>query len=310
VIDDMVQHHFLPTYYFGTIGPHAPALAVNSGDTVITETLDAHGYDKAMVLRGPETNPMTGPFFVKGAEPGDVLAVKINRITMNRNTGWTRQGLAPNVVEPARIPQMPPREKIIWDIDSTALRISLQHPTKALASWSIDIVPMIGCFGVAPAHGEVISTATSGRYGGNMDYRHFGIGCEAMFPVSVSGALFFLGDVHGCQGDGEIAGTGIETSAEVEFTVRLIKQKLIGWPRGETADYIFTIGNARPLEQALQHATSEMLDWLEADYGLDRISASHFLGMAVRYDLANVFNPAFSVACRIEKSWLARLARG
>jgi amidase len=112
-----------------------------------------------------------------------------------------------------------------------------------------------------------------------------------------------VGDAHAAQGDGEIAGTGIETSADIECTVSVIKRK-IGWPRGETAESIFTVGNARPLEQALQHATTEMLAWLEQDYGLGKVSASHLLGMAVRYDIANVFNPAFSVACRIEKSWL------
>jgi amidase len=200
---------------------------------------------------------------------------------------------------------MPEREKITWDIGGNG--ISLQKPGEALANWTIPVTPMIGCFGVAPAGGEMISTTTSGPHGGNMDYRLFGEGCTAMFPVSVPGALFFIGDAHGCQGDGEIAGTGIETSAEVEFKVQVIKQKPIGWPRGETADCIFTVGNARPLEQALQHATTEMLAWLESDYGLDRVSASHFLGMAVRYDVANVFNPAFSVACRIEKSWLQGL---
>ena len=103
-----------------------------------------------------------------------------------------------------------------------------------------------------------------------MDYRGFSAGVEVMFPVSVPGALFFLGDVHAQQGDGEIVGTGIETAAEVTFTVRVLKGKQIGWPRGINADEIFTIGNARPLDQALQHATTEMLDWLMADYGSTR----------------------------------------
>ena len=111
-----------------------------------------------------------------------------------------------------------------------------------------------------------------------MDYRLFGPGTMAHFPVSVPGALFFLGDGHACQGDGEIVGTGIETSFEVEFTVRLAKGRTIGWPRGETADAIFTVGNARPLDQALQHATTEMLAWLASDYGLDAAAASHLLG--------------------------------
>ncbi len=94
---------------------------------------------------------------------------------------------------------------------------------------------MIGCFGVAPALGQAISTATSGPYGGNMDYRRFGPGATAYFPVSVPGALFYLGDGHFCQGDGEIVGTGIETSFEIEFTLRVHKGRTIGWPRGETA---------------------------------------------------------------------------
>jgi amidase len=214
--------------------------------------------------------------------------------------GWTRQGLALHVVDATAAPHMPAREKIFWRIGNG--RATLEHPAPALVDWSIATDAMIGCFGVAPA-GEMISTATSGRYGGNMDYRLFREGTTAYFPVAVEGAYFLLGDAHAAQGDGEIAGTGIETSAEIEVSVNVLK-KTIGWPRGETAECIFTVGNARPLEQALQHATTEMLTWLTADYGLDTISASHLLGMGVRYDIANVFNPAFSVACRLEKSWL------
>ena len=93
--------------------------------------------------------------------------------------------------------------------------------------------------------------------------------------MSAPGALFYLGDGHAVQGDGEIVGTGIETSFEIEFTVRVRKGRRIGWPRGETADFIFTVGNARLLGQALQHATTEMLNWLAADFGLDAIAGSH-----------------------------------
>jgi len=86
-----------------------------------------------------------------------------------------------------------------------------------------------------------------------------------------------------------------------------LKDTKIGWPRGMNEHEIFTIGNARPLDQALQHATTEMHDWLMADYGLDAVAASHVMGQAVRYDVANVFNPAYSVACRVAKSALAGL---
>jgi acetamidase/formamidase len=127
--------------------------------------------------------------------------------------------------------------------------------------------------------------------------------------VFAPGALVFLGDGHAVQGDGEIVGTGIETSFDVQFTVRLLKQKHIGWPRGENTDYIFTVGNARPLDEAVQHATTEMLDWLEQDYGLDTVAASILLGQCVEYDLGNVFDPAYTMVCKIPKRFLGAFAR-
>jgi acetamidase/formamidase len=247
---------------------------------------------------------MTGPFYVEGAEPGDSLLVRIVRMTPNRATGWTFSPLAPNVVEPGFLPGFPERRVVEWIIDATADKVCLADPPERLRGWSLPLAPMIGCFGIAPSLGQAISTATSGPNGGNMDYRAFGPGTTAYFPVSEPGALFYLGDGHACQGDGEIVGTGIETSFEIEFAVRVLKGKTIGWPRGETENAIFTVGNARPLDQALQHATTEMMRWLEADFGLDAIVASHLLGQCVRYDVANVFNPAYSVVCRLEKRWL------
>jgi acetamidase/formamidase len=139
-----------------------------------------------------------------------------------------------------------------------------------------------------------------------MDYRLFGPGATIWFPVAVPGALFFLGDCHAAQGDGEIVGTGIETSYEVEVTLTVERNRPLVWPRGENADDIFTVGNARPLEQALQHATTEMLRWLAEDYGLDTVAASHLLGQVVRYDVGNVYDPAYTMACRVSKKWLPR----
>src|SRR5207247_6914451 len=118
-------------------------------------------------------------------------------------------------------------------------------------------------------------------------------------PVSAPGALFFLGDCHAVQGDGEIVGTGVETTFEVTVTLSVEKRRPVVWPRGETADDIFTVGNARPLDQALQHATTEMLNWLTTDYGLSKTAASHLLGQVVRYDVGNVFDPAYTMACRV-----------
>ena len=129
-----------------------------------------------------------------------------------------------------------------------------------------------------------------------------GIGARTVGNQSVaSGALLYLGDGHASQGDGEIVGNGIETTFEIEFTVKLHKGRTIGRPRGETEDEIFTVGNARPLDQARQHATSEMMTWLATEFGLEAIEASHILGQCARFDIANVLNPAYSVACRLER---------
>ena len=303
----MTTHRFIPTTLHNSLGSHPPVLTIASGDTVTAETADAHGFDRHGEQVAGRPNPMTGPFFIEGAEPGDTLLVTIHDIAMTRATGWTFDTLSANLVDPNAVRRFPERRKTEWLIDAAAGRARLAEPPPALRDWSVPVEPMIGCFGVAPDLGQAISTATSGRNGGNMDYRGFKPGVEVMFPVFVPGALFFLGDVHAQQCDGEIVGTGIETAAAVTFTARVLKGKTIGWPRGMTASEIFTIGNARPLDQALQHATTEMLDWLIADYGLDEVAASHVMGQAVRYDVANVFNPAYSVVCRVAKAALQGL---
>lgn len=305
----MARHHLKPTIFYNTIGTHPAAMTIADGDTVTVETVDAHGFDRNGDKPADRPNPMSGPFFVTGAEPGDALQIIIERIAMTRDTGWTYPTLSFNVVDPDAVPRFPARVKTPWIINRETLRARLADPPETLRNWSVAVEPMIGCLGVAPDLGQAISTATSGRYGGNMDYRGIAPGTVLQLPVAVSGALFFLGDVHACQCDGEIVGTGIETSSEVTFTVRILKRHGIGWPRGFIGTDRFTVGNARPLDQALQHATTEMLDWLMADFGLDEVAASHIMGQAVRYEVANVFNPAYSVTCRIGESALAGLTR-
>ncbi len=297
-------HRFTPTSYHVTIGSHAPVLTVESGDTIETSTVDAWGQDAQLLrlVRGP--NPMTGPFAVRGAEPGDTLAVRIERITPNRALGWARTPLAYNVVTPDYARELPDRSQAIgeFSVDMRAGTATLLKPETALGRITLPVSPMIGCFGVAPADGQAISTATSGTHGGNMDYNGFTAGVTAYFPVAAPGALFHLGDVHARQGDGEIAGTGIEISADVTFTLTLIKHKRIGTVRGEDATHIFAIGNARPLDQCVQIATTEMARWLAQDYGLDPHAIGILMGQCVRYDLGNMFDPAYTMVCRIEKN--------
>jgi acetamidase/formamidase len=256
------------------------------------------------VKRAEAPNPMTGPFYVAGAEPGDTLHVRIDRMTPNRATGWTRAVVAANVVDPETVRTLPPRDTVTWAIDRQALTAQLTPPVAGLEHLVLPLEPMIGCFGVAPKLGQAFSTATSAENGGNMDYRLFGPGTSVSFAVATAGALFFVGDCHARQGDGEIVGTGIETSYEIELRLTVEKGRQLTWPRGETADHIFTVGNAKPMEEALQHATTEMLAWLNDDYGLDTTAASHLLGQTVEYDVGNVYDPAFTMACRISKQWL------
>jgi amidase len=300
----MATHRFVPTRYYNVIGTAPAELTIASGDTVVTETIDAGGADKDGNQLAPRGNPMNGPIFVEGAEPGDSLRVSIDAMRPIRATGWTLSVLAGNVVDPEAVRTLPPSERTTWNIDRNALTAQLAAPPAGLEHLVLPLEAMIGCFGVAPNRGQAISTATSGEFGGNMDYRRFGPGTTVWLPISAPGALFYLGDCHATQGDGEIVGTGIETCFEVTVTLSVEKGRKITWPRAETADDIIAIGNARPLDQALQHATTEMLTWLTSDYGLDKTAASHLLGQVVRYDVGNVFDPAYTMACRVAKKWL------
>ncbi|MCS6846085.1 MAG: acetamidase/formamidase family protein [Anaerolineae bacterium] len=301
-------HYFTPQRYYNTLGVHPPALTLADGDTVLTTCVDAWGQDASgeRVTQGP--NPMTGPFFVAGAHPGDTLAVSLDRIAPNRDWGWVRTPLAYNTVDPDFARTLPERDRAVvrWQVDVAAGVAMLDSPQPRLGALTLPLSPMIGCFGVAPAGGEAISTATSGPHGGNMDYNGFVSGVTVYFPVFVEGALFHIGDGHALQGDGEISGTGVEISMEVQFTVRVIRHKTIGWPRGENADFIFTVGNARPLDQALQHATTEMARWLRDDYGLDAHEVGILMGQAARYDLGNFFDPAYTMVCKIPRRYLPK----
>lgn len=303
----MPRHTFHPERYYTTIGAHPPVLRIAPGDTVVTTTVDALGQDAAGERITPGPNPMTGPFFIDDAEPGDTLVVRLDRLTPSRSTGVSSTVLAPNVVDPEFVSALPQHPLAIWNIDLDAGEAILSDDIRGLEALRLPVAPMLGCFGVAPARGEAISTATSAQHGGNMDYRGFREGVTAYFPVFVEGALFHLGDGHATQGDGEISGTGTEISFDVEFTVDLRKGETIGWPRGENEDYIFTAGNARPLDQALQHATTEMVRWLQSGWGLETVAASTLMGQCVEYEVGNVFDPAYTMVCKMPKRVLNHL---
>jgi len=125
-----------------------------------------------------------------------------------------------------------------------------------------------------------------------------------LLPVFADGALFFLGDGHAVQGEGEITGSGLEISMDVEFTVSVRKRAAIRWPRGQAADHVFTVGNARPMDQAVQHATTEMVRWLCDDLGMDTVAVHTLLGQCVEYDVGNLYDPAYTMVCKLSRQFL------
>jgi len=299
-------HHFEPTTYHLTLGQHEPVLRIQSGDTVKTSTVCADGRDRdgKVVIEGG--NPQTGPFSIEGAEPGDVLAVRFDRIVPNRRFGWTGTMLAPNVVEPHFVHRLAQGwVRGDWEVDLETRTATLVRPETTATGFTVPIEPMLGCFGVAPPGGQALNTGTSFVNGGNMDYRGFGEGATIYFPVFAPGALFHLGDGHAVQGDGEIVGTGIEISMDVTFTAWVHrKNQPIMWPRAESDGWMLVAGNARPLEQALQHATTELVQWMLEETTLDERGASIILGQCIRYEIGNVFDPAFTVVAKLEKKLL------
>ena len=303
-----MKHEFEPTHFHVTIGSHEPVLRIGDGDSVATWCVDSGGRDREGKQVTDGGNPQTGPFYVEGAAPGDTLSVRFERLWPNRELGVTGGLVAPNVVDPgfaSELPRDTQDDADMWLLDLERGAARLESPPPGLERLAeLPFEPMLGCFGVAPDRGEAISTATSGRHGGNMDYRGFREGVTIYFPVFAEGALLHVGDGHARQGDGEIVGTGIEVSFDVELTVGVVKGKRIGWPRAENDEFVMAVGNARPLDQALQHATTELLRLLDQDYGLSYRASSTLLGQSIRYDIGNVYDPAYTVVTKVEKALL------
>ncbi len=302
-------HRFVPTQFYNTYSAaHPPALRIKPGDRVVTKTIDAAGTDWTGKSVGSGPNPQTGPFYVEGAEPGDMLAVTFDKIETNRVMAYSASLLAPYAVDPQAIGARTDREarRLTWTIEKARGVARLDQADVQPGGLELPLRPMLGCVGVAPARKEAISTATPGPYGGNMDYAWLNAGVTLMLPVNEPGALLFIGDGHARQGEGEVAGTGLETSMDVEFTVNVVKKKAIGWPRLENGTHIMVLGSARPLLEAFQHATTELQRWLMADYRMTERGAQTFMGQATEYEVANVVDPNFTVVAKIRKATLPR----
>ena len=183
------------TYYNTFSRAHKPLARIRPGETVVTKTIDASGHDDTGTVRGVRPNPLTGPFYVEGAEPGDALVVRFTRVRMNRNWGFSSyrlglysltpesiEGIYPNRYKPGEI--IKDRENVVpWDLDLTRQMVRLREPSSAVHKLEFPAKPMLGCVGVAPAGDFAPTSSPSGSYGGNLDYNEIGEGSTVILPV-------------------------------------------------------------------------------------------------------------------------------
>ncbi len=311
-------HRVVATTYYRSFSSGHPVLKrVRPGDVIITKTLDTGGRDENNVPQSKSYNPLTGPFYVEGAEPGDALVVHFLKVRMNRNSGFTTYRLGLFSLMPASIEGLyssrykedlvlPESSDLVpWDIDIKHQTVSLKEPISKVIKLEFPAKPMLGCVGVAPAGDFVPTSEPSGSYGGNLDYNEIGEGTVVMLPVYHPGGLLFFGDGHALQADGEPTGTGIETSMDVELKVEVRKKTNLTGPRVETSEYIISIGSqpefASSLDRALRIATSDMVDWLIKEYRLEPWAAHLLIGYQGKYDVVTV---AGSMALKIPKKYL------
>jgi amidase len=304
-------HQFTPTQFHNYFSSRiAPALRIFPGDTVETKAVDAGGTDEKGVRRAPGGNPLTGPFYVEGAWPGDTLVVKLIRLRLNRDSAGSGQRIVPSALGPGYFRDLKFEEKFSseWKLDREAGVARLAKPTDRLKNYTVPLRPMLGCIGVAPPQEQSIRSGFLGAWGGNMDYNQFREGVTLYLPVFHPGALLFLGDGHAAQGDGELTGDALETSTEFSFTVEVQRGGRVGMPRAENAEYRMASGIANSLPEALAQATTNLARWLADDYKLSPNEVAVVLGTAIHYDIAEVVDPLVHVVAKIEKSALARIA--
>jgi len=268
-------------HHFGWDHSIPPVLTVAPGTTIEFECLDASGgqltKDSTLADVGGldfgKVNPVTGPVFIDGAEPGDAVKVTIHEFKPS-GFGWTANIpgfglLAEQFTEPALH---------IWTYDAGSLAPALYGP-----GGKVPLKPYAGTIGLAPAEPGLHSVVPPRRVGGNMDIRDLAAGTELYLPVEVAGALFSIGDTHAAQGDGEVCGTAIESPMNVVLTLDLVKGAKLKMPRFTTPGpvsrhldekgYEVTTGVGSDLFAGAQAAVSQMVDLLAARHGLAPVDA-------------------------------------
>jgi amidase len=297
-------------YVYATVPPVA---TLKPGDILETNTVDAFGNviqkpgDTMAMVKGD--NPLTGPFAIAGAEPGDTLVVKILDLTVDsvRGVGALAPGfgaLNTTSYTPMLNANLP--EKIwFYDIDRAKNQATF-HALDSNFTVNIPLQPFLGCIGVAPAGGEARSSVVPAEFGGNMDAPEVRPGYTLYLPVNAPGALLYFGDGHAAQGDGEVAGTAIEVPLRVRLQVDLIKKQKIAWPRFENDTSIMAVGAYRPLDDALRIAFTELVGWIHHDYGLSEMDAYELLSKVAKIHLVEMVDPNYVVIAGVDKHYLPK----
>jgi acetamidase/formamidase len=259
-----------------------PVLEISSGDTVtigaVTSTspsdFEAGGIDPSLIPqahreiwrdydvndKGPGAHILTGPIYIKEAEPGDTLEVHINDVRITAPFGFNR-----NQYGRGALPEDFPYYAI------RILRLDLEKMTsEVFPGIVIPLRPFFGNLGVAPVPVQGrISSGPPGIHGGNMDHKELTAGAILYLPVHVKGALFSAGDGHAVQGDGEANLSALETFMEGTFQFFVLKNKRIRWPRAETPTHFITMGLHEDLDVAAKIAVREMIDYLQEEKGIN-----------------------------------------
>jgi amidase len=249
-------------------------------------------------------NPQTGPIYVEGAEPGDTLAVRIESIEPTRDFavsvlipyfgGLTSTNFTRTLQEPL------PERVWIWDLVDGGSNL-VNEELGVRLPWE----PFLGTLAVAPDL-EAISALAPGPFGGNMDVPDVKPGNTVYLPVWNSGALFYTGDCHARQGQGELCGVAMEITSKVTVVFDVIKDRAIEWPRIESDEAIMVVGSARPMEDAARIANTELVLWLEQEHGYDRWDAYQLLTQAGGLYVGNMVDTTYSLVASVDKKYLSR----
>jgi amidase len=303
-------HEFTPAVFYNEFSATTPpVLRIAPGDTVRTTTIDAAGSDDKGVSRGKAGNPQTGPFYVIGALPGDTVAVHLTRLRLNRDWAISTDTLSNLAMTPELAARMSRQGQLVrWRLDVPRGVATRENPPANLSQYAVPLKPMLGCIALAPPVADVVpDTGKFGAWGGNLDFNEIVEGTTVFLPVSVPGGLLYLGDAHAAQGDGELNGSGLETSMDVEIRVELLPKSPISAPRVESSSHLMTMGLGASLDEALRKATTNMVDWLMARHGMTFSEVSQVLGTSAEYRVSVIAGNNAGIVLKVHKERLPLL---